>query len=120
MPTARFAGQKLPYYYVEGDKLVKVGKSNQLGKKVFELRVKKRNYELIVAKLAEMAKASPTFATQDLVRACEIPDFEPRLVMNVLIERALIIKKTRGFNAFVNPKEFETDVARIWSALPRQ
>ena len=115
----------LPYYYVEGDKLVKVGKSKQYGKEVYYHRVTKRKFDIIIDKLAEIASTSSNFWTQDLVRQCKngtrrIPSHEPQIVVSVLIERGLITRLSRGLNAFVNPKDFEVSTTRIWHGLPKQ
>jgi hypothetical protein len=117
-PPPSIDPRKLPYYYVEYDRLVKVGRSREGG--TYEHRVTREHYDLIVAQLVELAKQSHTFETQRLLDRCDIPAHEPRIVAKVLDKHGLLDNPRRGQWVFSN-REGLADAARgIWSKLPRQ
>ena len=111
--------RKLPYYYVEHDKLVKVGRSPTAG--TYEHRVTREHFDLIVARLTDLAKQGRTFETRrQLVDQCDVPAHEPLIVVNMLGEQGLLEGLRRGQWAFPNPEGFADAARGIWSKLPRQ
>ena len=124
-PDAQPAGRpsvpdrrKLPYYYVEHDKLVKVGRSRDGG--TYEHRVTREHFDLIVGRLAEMAKQGRAFETRRLVEKCDVPAHEPLIVVNMLGEQGLLDGLRRGRWAFLNADGFAVAVRGVWDKLPRQ
>lgn len=110
--------RKLPYYYVEHDKLVKVGRSRDGG--TYEHRVTREHFDLIVARLVELAKQGRGFETRRLVEQCDVPAHEPLIMVNLLGEQGLLEGLRRGRWAFPKPEGFADAARGIWSKLPRQ
>lgn len=110
--------RKLPYYYVEHDKLVKVGRSREGG--TYEHRVTREHFDLMVGTLAEMAKQGRAFETRRLVEKCDVPAHEPLIVVNMLAEQGLLDRLRRGRWAFTNADGFAVAVRGVWDKLPRQ
>jgi hypothetical protein len=110
--------RKLPYYYVEHDKLVKVGRRREGG--TYEHRVTREHYDLIVGRLAEMAKQGRAFETRRLVEKCDVPAHEPLIVVNLLGEQGLLDCLRRGRWAFPDADGFAVAVRGVWDKLPRQ
>jgi hypothetical protein len=113
--TAR-STMKLPYYYVERDKLVKTGRSRAGG--TYEHRVIKEHYDLIVGRLIELEKRGGTFDTRKLVEQCDVPAHEPLIVVNVLNEQGLLGGLRRGRWEFTN--RFAEVIHEVWGKLPRR
>lgn len=108
---------KLPYYFVEDDKLVKVGPSRDGG--TYEHRVVRKNFDLITQRLMEMSRTGTSFETPDLVNRCDIPKHEPLIVLAVMEEQGLLLNVRRGRWSFSNAASFASDVLRVWTSLPR-
>jgi hypothetical protein len=108
---------KLPYYAVEGDKLVKIGPSRD--GTTYEHRVPRQHFDLIITQLTAIAARDGTFETPDLANRCDIPKHEPLIVLAVLEEQQLLNGVRRGRWAFFNKATFATDVQGVWAALPR-
>ena len=108
---------KLPYFYVDGNKLAKIGPSRD--GTTYEHRVIKEHYDLMIEKLAIMAREGKNFETPDFVNRCDIPKHEPLIILAVLEEQKLLVNVRRGRWTFVNPQTFAADVQRVWGALPR-
>ena len=115
MPKPR--PEKLPYFFVEGNRLVKIGPSRD--GTTYQHRVTMQNFDLIIAKVIELAGSSHTFETPDVVNSLDIPKHEPLIVLAVLEERKLIINIRRGRWVFANGNTFANEVKAVWSALPR-
>ena len=115
---ASIAGQKLPYYYTERDKLVKVGRSREDG--TYEHRVIRDHYEHIVGQLCELATQGPAFETRRLVSRCHVPAHEPLIVVNLLGQHRLLDGLRRGRWSFVDAAGFKAAVGGIWDKLPRR
>lgn len=111
---------RLPYYYVEDNRLVKVGASKSRDHATYTLRVKREDYDLIIERLYEMARQMQTFETRRLVDQCDVPGFEPLLVLNMLSDERLLRKVRRGHWAFVDAASFPAQVQRVWDRLQRQ
>ena len=112
--------RKLPYYYVEYGKLVKVGRSRDGG--TFEHRVTREHYDLIMVRLTELAKQGRAFETRqlvDLLYERGVPRHEPLVVLNMLDEQRLLKRLRRGHWAFPSPDEFADTVRGVWGKLPR-
>lgn len=107
----------LPYFYVEGDKLVKVGQSRDGG--TYEHRVTKENYEIIINALKAIAKSAERFETQSLVDRCPIPKHEPGLVARVLEEHGLLNQVRRGTWQFEDRWSFDNKVDDLWQRIRR-
>ena len=108
---------KLPYFYIDGDKLVKVGKSRDGG--TYEHRVTRQNYELIIDALKKYARSSEQFETQSLVDRCPIPKHEPGIVARVLEEEGLLVQVRRGTWQFEDRWSFDTKVQAVWQRVQR-
>ena len=109
----------LPYYQIEDDRLVKVGKSRNGG--TYKHRVPKEHYDIIVAKLVDFARSGrPYFLTQDLIDRHDMPNHEPNLVINLLEEKAVVRRVTRGRYAFSHREAIQEQAETIWRELPRQ
>jgi hypothetical protein len=117
-PSGPSIPAKLPYYCIQDDRLVKVGASREGG--TYEHRVTRKNFDLVVRQLCEMAAQSRTFETQRLVDRCDIPKHEPLIVVNVLAESSLLLGRRRGRWAFADTTKFPSDVQTVWSELPRR
>jgi len=117
-PTARRTHRDLPYYYVEGDRLVKVGPSRDGG--TYEHRVTRKNFALVLARLRDMAGETTEFETQRLVDRCDIPGHEPLIVVAVLEKHGLLIKLRRGRWQFADPTGFARASDAAWQKLPRE
>lgn len=109
--------RKLPYYYVEDNRLVKVGQSRDRG--TYEHRVTREHYDVIQSRLCQMADDSSVFETQRLVDRCDVPRHEPLIVVNMLAEQRLLVNVRRGHWSFADKDAFRSEVARVWSGLPR-
>ena len=112
------ARRKLPYYYVEYDKLVKVGRSRDGG--TYEHRVTREHYDRIVEKLRKLAEQEHAFETRRLVEICDVPAHEPLIVVNMLAEQGLLDGVRRGRWAFLDVDEFASAVGLVWDKLPRR
>ena len=110
---------QLPHFYVDRDeKLVMRARSRRGG--FYEHRVVKAHYDLIVQKVAGLARAGKTFYSQDLQDRREMPVHEPLLVMRLLTSRDLLIKLQKGKYAFKDAAGFEGSASELWSQLPRE
>ena len=109
---------KLPYYCVEYDKLVKVGRSRDGG--TYEHRVTRKHYDLILARLGDFSKHDPTFETRRLVEQCKVPAHEPLIVVNLLGEKGLLEGLRRGRWSFPDASGFADAVRAVWGNLPRK
>jgi hypothetical protein len=107
---------KLPHFYTEADKLVKVGASRDGG--TYEHRVIRAHYDLMIDKLVEVAGRDKSFETPDLIKKCDVPKHEPLIIVAMLESRGLLIKFRRGRWVFKSADTFATDVQKIWVALP--
>jgi hypothetical protein len=114
-PVVPPVGRKLPYYYIEYDKLVKVGRSRDGG--TYEHRVTQDHFDLIVTRLGEMARQGRTFETRRLVERCDVPAHEPLLVVNLLGEQGLLESMRRGQWAFRDAQGFGDAVRGVWSKV---
>lgn len=114
------ARRDLPYYYVEdeGDRLVKVGPSRDGG--TYEHRVVRKNFELVLSRLRDMAGHTVEFETQRLVDRCDIPGHEPLIVVAVLEKHGLLIRLRRGRWQFADPAGFGRAADAVWQQLSRQ
>jgi hypothetical protein len=110
--------ERLPYHYIEANKLVKVGPSRDGS--TYEHRVVREHFDAVLDKLAEIARKTRTFDTPDLIRRCDVPKHEPLIILAVLKEQNLLINERRGRWVFTNAETFGVDAQRVWSALPRQ
>lgn len=117
-PPTEADRRKLPYYYVERDRLVKVGRSRDGS--TYEHRVTREHYDLIVSRLKELAKQGRTFETRRLVEQCDVPAHEPLIVVNVLSEQTLLEGLRRGRWSFRSPNGFAEAVSGVWSKMPKQ
>jgi len=110
---------QLPRFYVDRDeKLVMRARSRRGG--FYEHRVVKLHYDLIVQKVAGLARAGKTFYSQDLQDRREMPVHEPLLMMRLLTSRDLLIKLQKGKYAFKDAARFERSATELWSQLPRE
>src|SRR2546425_2911335 len=109
---------KLPYYCVEGDKLVKVGPSRD--GTTYEHRVTREHFDLMIGQLSVLATEGKTFETPDLIKRCDVPKHEPLIILAVLEEQKLLINVRRGRWVFVNVVTFQSDAQRVWAALPKR
>lgn len=107
----------LPHFYVEGDKLVKVGQSRDGG--TYEHRVTKESYEIIINALKAFAKSGERFETQSLVDRCPIPKHEPGIVARVLEEHGLLTQLRRGTWQFDDRWSFDAKVDGLWPRIRR-
>jgi hypothetical protein len=110
--------EKLPYYYVEGDKLVKVGRSRD--GTTYKHRVTRGHFDQLIETLAAMAQDHRAFESADFVRRCDVPKHEPLIMLGVLKEHELLHSSRRGRWAFVNPATFAADAGQVWDALTGQ
>ena len=121
MPEAatKFRPAKLPYHYTEANKLVKLGRSRD-GGSTYKHRVVREHFDAVINELAEIASETATFETTELVRRCEVPKHEPKIILDVLEEQKLLTKVRRGRWMFTNAETFGVDAQKVWSALPKQ
>ena len=110
--------EDLPYFYVEGDKLVKVGPSRDGG--TYEHRMSHKNFDLVLGQLREMARDTVEFETPKLVSRCNIPNHEPLIVLAVLEKQGLVVKIRRGRWQFADAANFPRKADSVWQQLPRQ
>ncbi len=110
-------GRELPYYYVQYDKLVKVGRSRDGG--TYEQRVTRADYDVVLDRLRKLADKGPEFETQSLVDQCPIPKHEPGIVVNALHKLGLIESVRRGRWAFADAPQFHTTAGDAWRRVPR-
>jgi len=110
--------RNLPYYYVEGDRLVKVGPSRDGG--TYEHRVTRKNFDLVLARLRDMAGETTEFETQRLVDRCDVPGHEPLIVVAVLEQHGLLIRLRRGRWQFADPAGFARASDAAWQKIPRE
>jgi hypothetical protein len=119
MPTTQLSRPtKLPYFFIEENKLAKLGPSRDGS--TYQHNVIREHYDLMIEQLTIMAREGKNFETPDLVNRCDIPKHEPLIMLAVLEEQKLLVNTRRGRWTFVNPETFPTDVQRVWNALPRQ
>jgi len=112
------SNRKLPYYYVEGDRLVKVGPSRDGGS--YEHRVLHDHYEMVVNAVATFTRTRTNFETNDITSRCDIPGHEPLIVLAVLEQEGLINGIRRGRWSVVNSASIVEESKRVWQKLPRQ
>jgi hypothetical protein len=109
--------EKLPYYYTERNKLVKVGRSRDGSS--YKHRVLRVHIGLMIDRLAEIARKTKTFETSDLIKQCDVPKHEPLIILDVLKEQHLLINVRRGRWDFINTETFRDDAQKVWAALPQ-
>lgn len=109
---------KLPHYYLDGGRLVKVGASRD--GKTYQHRVTREHFDRVIAQLAVLAREGKAFETPDLVRRCDVPRHEPLIVLAVLEEMKLVINVRRGRWVFANAQDFTADAERYWNAIARR
>lgn len=108
---------RLPYYYREGDRLIKVGKSDK-GDGTYRHPVSKVNFDEIMSVLVAFAKASLRFDTKDLQNQVHrIPRHEPGIVLAVLEEQRLLRNTRRGQWEFKD-RAGPGDSASVWNNIP--
>ncbi len=103
----------LPYHFVEGDRLVKVGARRE-GDGTYQHRVPFSDFEMVVEQLRELANAMEYFETSKLVDRCSIPKHEPLIVLAVLEEQGYVEKLCRGHWRFVDRRSFPQQASAIW------
>lgn len=112
----RISTRKLPYYFIEYDKLVKVGQSRDGG--TYEHRVPKKHYDLITDRLCNIAKESRSFQTKQLQDSCDIPSHEPLIVLKLLNHKGGIGNPRRGQWSFLEKNNLANTMNEIWNQLP--
>jgi hypothetical protein len=108
---------ELPYYYTEGNRLVKVGPSRDGA--TYKHRVIREHFDQMIDALANLAGKNKEFETAAITSALNIPKHEPLIILAVLNRQKLLYKVRRDRWYFVKPETFRTDAKRVWSALPR-
>ena len=86
----------------------------------YQHRVTRDHFDLIIARLTEIAASRKTFETTDVVGRLDIPKHEPLIILAVLEEQKLLIGVRRGRWVFINPVTFAADAEQVWNKLPRQ
>ena len=109
---------KLPYYFTESNKLVKVGPSRDGS--TYQHRVTRQHFDEMINRLAEIAAKDRQFETPDLSNAVNIPKHEPLIVLDLLEQRKLLINVRRGRWVFANAETFGDDAQRVWGNLPQE
>ena len=118
-PTPPRSNRKLPYYYVEGDRLVKVGPSRD-GANTYEHRVPHDHYDMVVNAVATITRSRENFETTDIISRCDIPGHEPRIVLAVLEQEGLINGVRKGRWSIANSATLVEEAKRVWQKLPRR
>lgn len=116
-PPSPESRQRFPYYFVEGDYLVKVGRSNNGG--TYKHRVPREHFDVVLQKLDGLAKSSSAFDTQLLINQCPTPRHEPLIVLDVLEELALLTNPRRGRWLFRDRVTFRANPQLLWDRIPR-
>lgn len=112
-------GRKLPYHYVERDRLVWVGRSREGG--TYKHNVVREHYDAIASRLCEIAKTHSEFETRDeLVDKCAVPRHEPTIIVKVLGDLGLLRRIRRGRWGFTDAGAFPEAAAKAWDRLPRR
>ena len=115
----RLPASPLPHFYINpADKLVMQGRSRNGGS--YRHRVVRPHYDLIVKKVASLARSGNSFHSQDLQDRREMPVHEPLLVVRLLTKRGLITKVQKGKFALKDAARFLRDATELWSLLPRE
>jgi hypothetical protein len=108
-----------PHFFINPDeKLVMQGRSRNGG--FYKHRVVKPHYDLIVQKVAKLARENKMFYSQDLQDRREMPVHEPLLVVRLLTSSGLITKLQKGRFALKDVSRFLADATELWSRLPRE
>lgn len=109
---------KLPHYFTETNKLVKVGPSRD--GTTYQHRVTRDHFDAMINKLADIAAKAKQFETPDLTDALDIPKHEPLIVLALLEELKLLINVRRGRWVFANAETFRSESQKVWANLPRE
>ena len=109
---------KLPYYFTETNKLVKVGPSRDGS--TYQHRVTREHFDVMLNRLAEIAAKDKQFETPDLSEAIDIPKHEPLIMLDLLEQRKLLINVRRGRWVFINAETFREEAQKVWGDLPRE
>jgi hypothetical protein len=116
--TAKARPKKLPHFFIDGNKLAKLGPSRDGTS--YQHNVTREHYDLMAAQLVEIAKETRSFETADFTKHLDIPKHEPLVFLAVLEHQKLLINVRRGRWVFVSANTFETEVQKVWGALPRE
>ena len=110
---------RLPYYYRDGDRLVKIGASKSEGE--YRHDVPKENFDQIIGSLKSFAKSNPRFETKQLQnRLHRIPRHQHLIVLAVLRQEGLVVNTSRGRWAFANPEGFPLATESVWQQIPTE
>ncbi len=110
---------KLPFYYVDRNKLVKVGEKKSRDGSTYEHRTTREHFDLIIKQLSAFASRGKDFETTDLLSKCDVPKHEPGIILAVLRKQKLLSSPRRGQWEFVKASTFASDAQRVWAAIPR-
>jgi len=109
---------KLPYYFTESNRLVKIGPSRDGS--TYQHRVTRDHFDAMIDKLADIAAKAKTFESPDLINPLDIPKHEPLIILALLEEQKLLINVRRGRWVFTNAEAFRQEAQNVWSKLPRE
>jgi len=119
IPSPPIPSTRLPYYYVDNGGIVMRGPSRNRDGGYYEHRIPKSDYNLIVQKLCEIAQSSHDFYTQDLQNRSEMAIHKPGEIVKLLAQKGLLTEVRKGRYGFVKAETFASDLAGVWSGLPR-
>jgi hypothetical protein len=108
---------RLPYYYKEADRLVKIGKSDE-GDGTYRHDVPKDNFDEIIATLVRFADSNVRFDTKQLQNQVDrIPRHQSLIVLAVLEEQRVLVNTRRGQWAFVDRAGFPIASRSVWDNI---
>lgn len=107
---------KLPHFFTEANKLVKVGPSRD--GTTYQHRVTREHFDQMASKLADIAAKAKQFETPDLTDVLDVPKHEPLIMLAMLEELKLLINVRRGRWVFTNVETFRAEVQKVWGNLP--
>lgn len=108
-----------PNYSVRGDSLIKVGLRRDK-RTEYSQSVPRREFDLIIARLNEMATTHEEFTPDEVQTGLECPIYQTYIVLALLKHLNLIDVLRRGSYQFSSAQNFSDEASIIWGNLQKK
>lgn len=107
----------LPRYYVDRDRLIKVGASRDGG--MYKHSVTRSHFDGVIDRLEMVTASDGLFDMSDVLRHIDIPRHEPLIVTGALANENILKKVRRGRWLVVDRINLKASAQRAWEVMSR-